>query len=380
MLVPRYGSGALSDVVPSLMAALGVPGLANTLDVPPVRKVCLLLIDGLGWEPLRRFPADAPFLTSMAGGSITAGFPATTATSLATIGTGLPSGQHGMVGYTFAASDTEMINVLRWTQHGGGKHVDLRNKYVPEEFQPMPTMFARAQEAGVLTRLVTDAAFEGSGLTRAALRDAEFAGVHALGDLTAKATSTLRAADRVFCYAYHSQLDLLGHIYGPGSDPWRFHLRHVDQLAASIAAELPPDSKLVVTADHGMVLVGDNDKIDYDTTPELQEGVRMLAGEPRARHIYVEDGAVNAVLATWRGLLDARAWIVTRDEAIEQGWFGPTVADHVRPRIGDILIAAQGTSAIVRSGVEPMFTRMTGQHGSLTPADQLIPLLTLERD
>src|SRR3954468_17573824 len=296
MLVPRYGSGALSDVVPSLMAALGVPGVGNTLGVPSVRKVCLLLVDGLGWEPLRQFPGDAPFLTSMAGGSITAGFPATTATSLATIGTGLPPGQHGVVGYTFAASQTEMINVLRWTQHAAGKHVDLREKYVPEEFQPMPTMFARARAAGVLARLVTDAAFEGSGLTRAALRDAEFAGVHALGDLIAKTAATLNAADRVFCYAYHSQLDLLGHVYGPGSDAWRFQLRHVDQLAAAIAAELPPDGMLVVTADHGMVLVGDNDKIDYDTTPELRDGVRMLAGEPRARHVYVEDGAVDAVL------------------------------------------------------------------------------------
>lgn len=367
----------MSDVVPSLFAGIGVPGLTNTLSLPQARKVCLLLVDGLGWELLRRHAEDAPFLASMAGGSITAGFPATTGTSLATIGTGVPSGEHGLVGYTFAAARDEMINVLRWTQHAAGKHVDLRERYVPEEFQPLPTMFSRAMDDGVLVRLVTEAAFEGSGLTRAALRGGEFAGVYALGDLAAKSVAALTAADRVFCYSYHSQLDLLGHVYGPGSVAWRFHLRHVDQLAAAIASELPKDAMLVVTADHGMVLVGADDKVDYDTTPELQDGVRMLGGEPRVRHVYVEDGATDAVLATWRGALGDRAWVVPRDEAIEAGWFGPRVLDRVRSRIGDLVVAATGTAVVVRSGVEPMFTMMAGQHGSLTPADQLIPLLTL---
>jgi Type I phosphodiesterase / nucleotide pyrophosphatase len=380
MLVPRYGSGALSDVVPSLLAGLGVPGMATTLALPAARKVCLLLVDGLGWESLRQHPADAPFLSSLAGGDITAGFPATTGTSLATIGTGVPSGEHGLVGYTFAASDNELLNVLRWTQHGAGKRIDLRERYVPEEFQPVRTAFQRAEDDGVLVRLVTDAVFEGSGLTRAALRGGEFHGVHALGDLASKAVAAVNAADRVFCYAYHSQLDLLGHVYGPGSEPWRYQLGHIDHLAATIASGLPADGMLVVTADHGMVRIGDDDKIDFDTTPALQDGVRMLGGEPRVRHVYAKDGATDAVLGTWRSLLADRAWVVTRDEAIDAGWFGPHVADRVRPRIGDVIAAAKDTSVIVRSGVEPMFTRMTGQHGSLTAAEQLIPLLTLRHD
>ncbi|MEV4312614.1 nucleotide pyrophosphatase/phosphodiesterase family protein [Actinocrispum sp. NPDC049592] len=377
MLLPRYGSGALSDVVPSLLAGLGVPGMTATLDLPQVRKVCLLLVDGLGWELLRQFPEDAPTLTGMAGSSITAGFPATTGTSLATIGTGMPSGEHGVVGLSFAASADQMINVLQWTQHAAGKHVDLRDQFVPEEFQPLPTTFMRAADAGVTVHLVTDASFQSSGLTRAVLRGGSYDGVFALGDLAAKAIAALRSADRAFCYGYHSQLDLLGHIYGPGTEDWRYQLRQVDRLVATIAAELPSDGLLVVTADHGMVEVGDADKIDYDTTPELQDGVRMLGGEPRARHVYVSEGALDAVLTAWRSVLDSRAWVATRDEAIEAGWFGPVVTDRARARIGDLVVAAQDTSVVVRSGVEPMLTRLAGQHGSLTAAEQLIPLLTL---
>ncbi|MET0133078.1 MAG: nucleotide pyrophosphatase/phosphodiesterase family protein [Kibdelosporangium sp.] len=376
-LVPRYGSGSLSDVVPSIMAGLGVPGMAATLPLPEARQVCLLLVDGLGWPQLRAHPKDAPFLNSLAGGEITAGFPATTATSLTTIGTGVPSGQHGIVGYSFAAAADELINALSWGLHAGGKKVDFRNKYVPEEIQPVTTAFQRATDDGVQVRVVTQASVAGSGLTRAAFRGGEFDGVFALGDTVSKAISALSTDGRAFCYAYHADLDFLGHVYGPGSAPWRFHLRQVDLLAASIAEGLPSDGMLVVTADHGMVDVSEDSRVDFDTTPALRDGVRMLGGEPRARHVYTVAGATADVHATWTGQLGSRAWILTREEAIEAGWFGPEVADHTRGRIGDLVVAATGHTAIVRSKVEPRMGLLNGQHGSLTADDQLIPLLTV---
>lgn len=65
-----------------------VSGFADRLWLNPARAVCLLLVDGLGWQALRAHPEDAPFLTSLTGNSepIIAGFPATTATSVAAVG------------------------------------------------------------------------------------------------------------------------------------------------------------------------------------------------------------------------------------------------------------------------------------------------------
>ncbi|MCE7006804.1 alkaline phosphatase family protein [Kibdelosporangium philippinense] len=375
-LIPNYGAGALSDVVPSIMAGLGVPGVSATVSLPEARKVCLLLVDGLGWPQLRAHPEDAPFLNSLAGNEITAGFPATTATSLTTIGTGVPSGTHGIVGYSFAASDDELINALSWGLHAGGRNEDFREKYVPEEFQPVETMFQRAADSGVCVRLATQRMFEGSGLTRAAFRGGDLDGVMALGDLAVSAVDALAGGDRAFCYAYHSELDLLGHVFGPGSRAWRFQLRQVDRLAQTIAEELPPDGMLVVTADHGMVAVGENDRIDFDGIPELRNGVRMLGGEPRVRHVYTQPGALTDVHAAWGSLVGEHAWMLTRDEAIAAGWFGPSVADYARGRIGDLVVAAQGNAAITRSKVESRLSALNGQHGSLTAEDQLIPLLT----
>ncbi|MFY9809678.1 MAG: alkaline phosphatase family protein, partial [Pseudonocardiaceae bacterium] len=149
------GRGSLADVVPSLLAGLRVAGFTDRFGLNLARAVCLLLVDGLGWHALREHPADAPFLTSLTDGSepITAGFPATTAASVATIATGMPVGQHGIVGYTFVTPDGDLLNALSWHTHGGGRQVDLRKRFVPEDIQPRLTALQRATAAGVRVTL-----------------------------------------------------------------------------------------------------------------------------------------------------------------------------------------------------------------------------------
>jgi hypothetical protein len=53
------------------------------------------------------------------------------------------------------------------------------------------------------------------------------------------------------------------------------------------------------------------------------------------------------------------------------------VAPELVDRIGDVIAASAGPGAVVASVTEPRETALCGMHGSLTPADQLVPLLTL---
>ncbi|WP_018684907.1 alkaline phosphatase family protein [Actinokineospora enzanensis] len=374
-LVPWYGRGSLAEVVPSVLAGLGVPGMADALGLAGPARVCVLLVDGLGWELLGEYAQDAPFLAALAAdrSPITAGFPATTATSVAALGTGTATGRHGMVGYSFAVRE-ELLNALRWHRHGGSA-ADLRQILVPEEIQPHPTAFERAVEAGVSVRVIVPRELQNTGLSRAVLRGGAFRGVHALGDLVGRTVNALREHDRVLCYTYHADLDAVGHVHGPGSDPWRIQLSFVDHLARAIADRLPRGGALVVTADHGMVPIGEEDRVDIDTTPALRDGLRLVGGEARVRHLYAEPGADPR--PAWTEVLGDRAWIADREEAIAAGWFGPVVEDHVRERIGDLVVAARGTLALTRSSVEPRLSAFIGHHGSLTPAEQLIPLLVV---
>jgi hypothetical protein len=362
----------LSDVVPAVLTAMGAAGFESRIILPAnVAGACVLLIDGLGAELLDTHAEDAPVLAGLRGQTLSVGFPSTTAAGLAAVGTGCRSGEHGMVGYTFRLPGAGVVNALSWRPHPSGG--DLRDTLEPEQVQPIPTTFERAASSGIAVSVVSGAKFTDSGLTRAVLRGGRYIGVQAIGDLAACVRTAV--ADGGFCYGYHADLDLLGHLYGPGSEAWRMQLRQVDRLVESVIDGLPPGGLLAVVADHGMVDVGPSDVVDVDDHPLLLAGVQAIGGEARARHVYVEDGAADDVLAAWRATLDDRAWVVPRDAAIAAGWFGARVTDDVRLRIGDVVAAASGSAAMVRRTVEPLESALIGHHGSLTTAEQRVPLL-----
>jgi Type I phosphodiesterase / nucleotide pyrophosphatase len=368
-VVPPYGTATLADLSASILASLQAvsPEPPNALGLPPAARTCLLIVDGLGWELLRDHPAAAPFLSELARNSkpITAGFPATTVTSLASLGTSKPPGQHGMLGYqVLIPGEGRLLNGLRWDSR-----VD------PRQWQPLATLYERAAAAGIAAVHVARRSFRGRGLTMAVLRGAELWPADTVGAVAAQAAAALAANDRAFVTAYHGDLDSTGHVFGVGSDAWYYQLAHVDKLAEQLAQALPSGTCLYVTADHGMVDVGPDDRVDVDASPELRAGLALLGGEPRARHLYARPGAAGDVLATWRELLGDRAWVLARDEAIKEGWFGPVDA-RMTDRIGDVVVAPAGNFAIVATEGEPRESALFGMHGSLTPSDQLVPALS----
>ncbi|MCA1188479.1 MULTISPECIES: alkaline phosphatase family protein [unclassified Saccharopolyspora] len=375
-MVTPAADRALSDVLPSTLAALGTAGFTDVLGIPRCRSAAVLLVDGLGWSLLREHAADAPALNSLATGEpLVAGFPTTTATSITSLGTGRRAGEHGIVGYTFAEPSGGLLHPLAWVSRGAdGRRRGLLDEWPPETAQPTPTALERAAEAGVAVRSVAPAEFGGTGLTRAALRGGEFRGVHALGDLGAELLAALAEPGPALCYGYHGHLDLVGHVHGPGSLPWRIQLAQVDRLVDSLLQRLPAESVLLVVADHGMVAVDPADAVDADSEPALRAGLRLIGGEPRARHLYPLPGARDDVLHAWRDVLGERGAVVTREQAVDDGWFGPVVTDEVRSRIGEV-IAVLRDGAVVRSAAEPGESALRGHHGSLTAAEQHVPLL-----
>ena len=365
--LPRYGERSLADLSCSILASLGAPGEPNVLDLAPAQRVCLLVIDGLGWELLRAHPAAAPFLSELAtsGRALTAGFPATTVTSLGSLGTGRPPGQHGLLGYQVAVPGGGwLLNALRWD-----RRVD------PLDWQRGSTIFERATAARIRALRVAHGSFRLSGLSAAAMRGADYRPSDTMGALVAQAAAALQGAAPALAMVYYGGLDATGHACGCKSDAWRYQLGHVVKLAEQLAGALPDGTVLHVTADHGMVDVVPEARIDVDALPQLRAGVALLGGEPRARHVYSAAGAAADVLAAWRDALGDTAWVVCRGEAIADGWFGP-VNPALADRIGDVIAAPAGCFAIVATKAEPRESTLVGMHGSLTPADQLVPLLT----
>ncbi|MET9219988.1 nucleotide pyrophosphatase/phosphodiesterase family protein [Streptomyces sp. NPDC003300] len=373
--VPDYGTGALCDVIPAAVAGFAVPGMPATgLELAPADRVCVFLVDGLGWELILAHPDEAPYLTSLlptsrggTGRPLTAGFPATTATSLGSVGTGLPPSAHGLAGYTTLNPATgELMNQLRW-QPWTAPHV----------WQPHPTVFQLADAAGIATCQVSSPTFVNTPLTKVALSGGTFHGRLTGEERMDLAADRLGAADRTLVYTYYSELDGMGHRHGVDSDAWRGQLMMVDRLAQRLAEQLPPRCALYVTADHGMIDIpfDERSRIDFDEDWELRAGVAVLGGEARARHVYAVPGAAADVHAVWSEVLGEQMWVATRAEAIEAGWFGPPPDERVFGRIGDVVAVARDDIAVVAHRTESGESKMVGLHGSMAAAEQLVPLL-----
>src|ERR1700730_12767771 len=290
---PRYGTRSLGELVPSLLSSLGASGFANELAIEPAARICLLLVDGLGWELMQANSGAAPFLSSIGREPLTTGFPATTAASLTSLATGVPPGEHGLVGYTMALPGYDRaFNTLTWSLYGVGPRVELVNEVVPEAFQPIPTLAERSAIAGLRIHHLGPAFHEWSGLTRAIGRGERF---HSADSLEAGAEGALRLmnAPRAFVFGYHPRLDAAGHVHGVASQAWKDELVAVDQAVRALSEQLPADTLLVISGDHGMVGLRPEERLDLADHPDLAAGVRILGGEARARYVGTQPGVTG---------------------------------------------------------------------------------------
>lgn len=368
-----YRQSSLADLLPSALAALGVPGEPNPLALPPAECVVVLLVDGLGWQLLREHADHAPFLSSLAGRPLAAGFPTTTAVSITSLGTGVPPGQHGITGYSTRADGLdEPVNWLTW--RGARSGTDLTGTQPPEQVQPVSTAFERAERAGVNASVVSAPAFRTSGLTRAALRGGQYLRAFTAADTATVVAETARTRGGLI-YCYIADLDLIGHVHGCRSEAWRVQLELIDAGARLLADRLPANARLLVTADHGMLDVPEHAKLDYDAEPLLREGVELLAGEARVRYLHVAPGQLEAVRSRWAELLGEGMAMLGKEEAIARGWFGPSVSDAASGRIGDLIAVSVSELAVVRRKAESRNASLVGHHGALTDAELLVPLL-----
>ena len=370
-VAPAYGRGSLADLLPSVCAVLGVPGAADVLGLRErldgVHRVAVLLVDGLGAYQLPVAAPYAPVLNDLADGSgtLTAGFPSTTPVSLVTLGAGVRPGEHGVLGFTTRMPDGRILNHIHWADDPD-----------PRAWQPVPTRFETAAAAGVQVTVVSRPEFEGSGLTVSANRGAVFRGGRDGPELATQMLAALRAAEGpALVYGYHPDLDKYGHEDGVDSATWREAAAGVGDLLDHLVHGLPPRSALLVVADHGQLNVPLEGRIDMALVPELQAGVAAVAGEPRVRYLHPVPGARDDVLATWRSVLGDRARVLTREEVVAEGLFGPVPPEHLG-RIGEIVAVCRDRAVLLAGGWEPPSVgRLIAYHGSTTAAEMTVPLL-----
>ena len=358
-VLPDYSGGCLSNVIPVLCAPGGprqVPGWMPDC-VAGAPRVVVLLVDGLGWNQLQSHSAMMPTLSGFTGGHITTVAPSTTATALTSLVTGLAPGEHGLIGYRIDMGSSVM-NVLRW----GDEHGDLRRTFPPETTQPCPPFL------GLSVPVMSKAELEGTGFTQAHLNGVKNRGWRAVSSIPVLIRQALDDGEQ-FVYAYYDGVDKIAHERGFG-DFYDAELRAADDLVARIVDMLPPDTVLLVTADHGQVHVGENTVVPL---PSVVEHVSHQSGEGRFRWLHAKRGREGALFDAASHYSDV-AWVVRREQVLDENWFGPRVADPVARRMGDVALVAREAVSF-EEPLDGGIFELVCRHGSLTADEMLVPLL-----
>jgi predicted AlkP superfamily pyrophosphatase or phosphodiesterase len=360
-LLPDYEGACLTNVVPVLLGH-GSPASWMPAAALEARQVVLLVLDGLGWEQMQARRSLVPTMSAMAGGPITSVLPSTTSTALTSITTGLPPGEHGIVGYRMAVHG-EVLNVLRWATPAGDAHQSI----------PPAKMQVRSPFLGERPPVITRAEYKRSGFTGVHLEPARFCGYRTMATMAAEVERFLRQSEP-FVYAYYDGLDKVAHEYGLG-EQYDAELNWLDILVDHILSRLPRHAALVVTADHGQVEVLDE---AIRLSNDVLANCSMQSGEGRFRWLHARAGRGRDLYEAAAAHHSDDAWVLTRDDIVAAGWFGPVVTEAAKSRLGDVALVVRRDVAFH----DPLDTgpySLVGRHGSCTPAEMLVPLLVAGR-
>ena len=358
LVLPDYAGGCITNVVPALLERPDEPLDWMPAVVRDAERVVLILLDGVGWQQLTTRAHLTPTLSAMAGGPITSVLPTTTATALTSLTTGTTPGEHGVVGYRINVHG-EVLNVLRWTTAAG----DARQTIPPGKVQiQLPFLGHRPP-------VITKAEFVRTGFTLAHLESVRFTGYRQPSTLVTE-VGRLARAHEPFVYAYYDGVDKVSHEYGLG-DYYDAELHAADRLVADVLDAVPSDTAVVVTSDHGQVDVGAR---VVPLASEVAAHVSLQSGEGRFRWLHARPGHARALFESAKAHHGDVAWVHTRDEAIDNGWFGPSVSSDAAARLGDVALLAFADVAFTEPNDTGPF-ELVGRHGSATAAEMYVPLL-----
>ncbi len=360
-MLPDYGGACLTSVVPALMSE-GRGDFGSWLPAPArqAAQVVLLVLDGLGWHQLQERRDLAPTISGMTGGPTTSVAPTTTSTALTSIVTGATPAEHGILGFKLHLGGGEVLNVLRWRTAAG----DALQAHPPDRFR------AVAPFGGQPVTAIVRSQFAGTGLTEVMLGGTRFRGWRAMSTIVVEVKRAL-AAGELFVYAYYDGIDNVAHDFGL-SEHYEAELADVDALVGALLAVLPPGAALVVTADHGQVdVAGRRTKIERDVAAMTS----LVSGEPRFLWLHAKPGVDPEELArAAREAHGREAWVHTKEETVEQGWYGGPVRSAWLGRLGDVALVAFEPTAFWDTELQGEL-RLVSMHGSLTPAEMEVPLL-----
>jgi predicted AlkP superfamily pyrophosphatase or phosphodiesterase len=353
--------GRLSLVLASAIEA--VAGRVNPLQFKAVNSAVVVLVDGLGLANLEAFAGHAPNIMRAWRSnpqSLRSECPSTTVLGIASLATGLRSGEHGLIGY----------NVYR---RGAESATNLLSGWEQTSEEPQDWKGYKTLSEQFPITVVSCKAYEKTGFTELTMPKATFVAEDDIFDRFARAALLSRQAGSIV-YLYVPELDQAGHRFGCSSNEWLSVLEAID--AAFAAANFGANTGVAITADHGMVDVDKQDQVSVSDLAALQGVEFITAGDTRCAFIYLKSTDDFAVLISRLALeLSDRAYVCTWNDLVDSGWQVRPLSNDLIP---DLVIIAKSKVAFYDTRTaKPSSLKMVGHHGAISDSETRVPLIRM---
>ena len=383
---PSDASPSFVDLVCAVQRAAGAPTPAtphtetissHLFDRP---HLVLVLVDGMGMSALRD-PAVAD-LRERVRLEIDSVFPATTACAMTTVATGLWPGQHGVPGWwAYLAEHDLPVTVLPFEERRSGRRLRRHGVQVPDIW-PQPSRFAEA--AGDM-EMHMPWKYLLSTFNRYLSGRCPTRGYLSLRHAQQRILRRMRAVHRrrvpsAVTFWYIPDYDSACHTHGVASTEARATLAQIRDLLMEIANSAPDSVRVAVTADHGLIDLGEGDRAPlFDGDPLLDCLLSMPSGEGRTPHFHVRPGRERELVERLAERAGGRMAVLSQGETEELRLFGPQpLSDFARRRFGDYIGITLAPFTLAHY-LSPDSTslRHVGVHGGMCPDEVRVPVVVL---
>ncbi|RME06682.1 MAG: PglZ domain-containing protein [Anaerolineae bacterium] len=398
LVLPAYRGGSILNILASICRWLNLPPLAGEPLTPEVdgfpagemRRVMLVLMDALALHRFQQWLGDglAPVWRSLQKqgflAPLTSIIPSTTSAATTTLWTGVSAAVHGIAGYELWLKEYGIVSNMIFHAPMAYKGVtdDLsRAGFEAENFVPAPTLGPHLLAHGVTPYAFIHRSIARSGLSRMQMKDVKVHSFLTPADLWISLRHLLEARpeERQYIWVYWGAVDGLSHHHSPDNERTAAEF---DQFSRAMEnfflKQLSPTARqgtlLVLTADHGQIYTPNAPRYNLQNHPELEAMLHIRpTGENRLIYLHIRPGKVQAVRDYF-----AHAWpgdftLLTSEEALAQGLFGPGEPHaDLGNRLGDLIAIARGKAYLWWGGEK---NPLRGRHGGLHPHEMLVPFL-----
>ena len=384
LLHPVSDALSIVDFANALHSVMGVPGVPLNEKAETIKSLIgehehlvLVMADGFGMNFVEGLDGDA-FIPSHTAAEMRTVFPSTTPIALTSLATGDWPCAHGVIGWFVNLAQIDAIATIISYVRTSDKKLLSELKVGVEDAYPLPSRIGDVTRHAlhILPEQIAGSVYSNYWTGGVSQSGYDVKSPEQGVRMALEAVHT--AQSPMFIYLYLPQVDGMAHKLGASDKVTLNAAVQVDRLLETLAAELPSNARMVMTADHGHL---DAPPQHTHTLTASDEIVRLcdgaLTGDQRAVYAHVIGGKMDAFKEAVYRKCGSDFLVLTAEEVESARLLGAgPLAEDTRYRMGNALVLSTGNAILdYRAAVGDDLHPMISHHGGLTPNEMRIPLV-----